>query len=85
MQAFKQARTGALEFARNAGANKRKADDARAVEEATEPAPKRLRSSARLSQNRGKEPVTASPVEEVEEVEEEKDDDPDYNPNSGEC
>lgn len=85
VQAFKQARAGALEFARNAGANKRKADDVRAVEETTEPAPKRLRSSARLSQNRGKEPVTASPVEEVEEVEEEKDDDPDYNPNTGEC
>ncbi|KFH42064.1 Postreplication repair E3 ubiquitin-protein ligase-like protein [Hapsidospora chrysogenum ATCC 11550] len=88
VEAFKKARPAVLGLARSGTSvnrsPKRKADEVEDPEAQATPKARRLRSSARLSRNRGQAPSSYAPEAEEEEIIRVSDDDDDYVPEPGE-
>jgi E3 ubiquitin-protein ligase RAD18 len=89
VEAFKKARPAVLDLARSGSvpekrSPKRKVDEVEDLEAQATPKARRLRSSARLSQNRGQTPSSYAPEAEEEEIIRVADDDDDYVPEPGE-
>ena len=88
VQAFKKARPAVLELARNKAASsrspKRKVDEVEDLETHAAPETKRLRSSARLSQNKAQVAPSYAPQPYEEDIIRASDDDEDYVPEPGE-
>lgn len=87
VEAFKKARPAVLGLARNGSASdrssKRKMDEVGDPQARVAPEAKRLRSSARLSQNKGQAAPSYAPQPEEEDIIRASDDDDDYVPEPG--